>query len=101
MPTCCLPRRETAALGGLLDLPAPALVGIVTALRGTRGRRRGGCRGRGVRRAVGGGSLLPCSDGHCFAALAVWVARRRSIASRLSRRPVRVGNSGSCRRPAR
>lgn len=42
-----------------------------------------------------GWSLLPASDGHRSAAALVWVARRRSIASRLSRLPVRVQNSGS------
>ena len=46
-------------------------------------------------RSTCGWSFLACSDGQRVAAVAAWVATRCSIASRLSRRPVRVGNSGS------
>ena len=45
--------------------------------------------------------LLACRDGQLVVAVAAWVLTRCSIASRLSRRPVRVGNSGSAGRPAR
>jgi hypothetical protein len=38
---------------------------------------------------------LPASDGHLFAAVVTARARRRSMASRLSLRPVVPGNSGS------
>ena len=41
------------------------------------------------------------SDGQRCAAVAAWVATRRSTASRVRRRPVRVGNSGSSGWPAR
>jgi hypothetical protein len=48
-----------------------------------------------------GWTRLSSSDAHCCAAVVTWVATRRSTASRLSRRPVRVGNSGSSGWPAR
>jgi hypothetical protein len=38
---------------------------------------------------------LPLSDGQRLVAVVTWVVTRRSTASRLSRRPVRVANSGS------
>jgi hypothetical protein len=38
---------------------------------------------------------FPFSDGHMRAAVAWWRVSLRSIASRLSERPVRVGNTGS------
>src|ERR1035437_4138319 len=46
-------------------------------------------------------SCLPCRDGQLVVAAAAWVLTRCSIASRLSRLPVRVANSGSAGRPAR
>ena len=52
-------------------------------------------------RSTCGCSRLPASDGQLPVAVLVWMASRRSIASRLSRLPVRVGKSGSCGRPAR
>src|SRR5680860_1340597 len=45
--------------------------------------------------------FLPARDGHRCAAVAAWVLTLSAMASRLSRRPVRVGNSGSPAPPVR
>src|SRR6266702_4414221 len=52
-----------------------------------------------VCRRVCGVTCFPRSDGQAAQAVAVYLARRCSTASRLSRAPVRVGNSGSSGTP--
>ena len=54
-----------------------------------------------VCRSTCGVIFFPASDGQAAAAVAACLVRRCSITSRLRRRPVRVGNSGSPGCPAR